>query len=75
MNENYSTQNLYEASFLMAKGFSLAGKEGSGNKVNVLFEQKPEIKEEAIKFYNGAKIDAKKYSDCYRSLKDYIFTR
>lgn len=75
MGENYSTQNLYEASYLMAKGYSLAGKEETGNKVNVLFESKPEIKDEAIKFYNGAKIDARKYSDCYRSLKDYIFAR
>ncbi len=71
----YRTQNLYEASFLLAKGYHLAGKEQDKNKVTVLFELGPEINHESMRFYNGASVEAKKYSDCYRTLKDYIFTK
>lgn len=75
MDNNYKTQNLYEASYLLAKGFSLAGKERAGNKVTILFKDNEKIKEEAMNFYNGAKVGAKEYSDSYRTLKDYVFER
>ncbi len=71
----YRTQNLYEASFLMARGIKLKGKETVSDKVTVIFEGVDDIGREAVKFYNGERIEAKKYSDCYRSLKDYIFKR
>lgn len=71
----YRTQNLYEGSYLLAKGFNLAGKEKAGSKVVLLFEYKAEINEAAMGFYNGAKIEAKKFSDSYRTLKDFIFER
>jgi hypothetical protein len=71
----YKTQNLYEASFLLAKGFNLSGKEKAGSKVVLLFEYKPEISEAAMAFYNGSLIQAKKFSDAYRTLKDFVFER
>ena len=71
---NYRTQSLYEAAFLMARGFDLEGKEESGRKITLIFKQEAKITEEVMKFYNGAKIEAKKFCDCYRTLKDYIFT-
>lgn len=71
----YRTQNLYEGAFLLARGFNLAGKEQDKNKVTILFEHESEINKESMRFYNGASIEAKKYSDCYRTLKDYIFTK
>ncbi len=74
-NNNYRTQNLYEASYLLAKGFNLAGKEKVGSKIILLFECKIGINEAAMGFYNGAKVEAKKFSDSYRSLKDYVFQR
>ena len=74
-NSCYKTQSLYEGAFLMAKGFSLAGKEKPGSKITILFEYTPEISEKAMEFYNGGKVEAKKYTDCYRTLKDYIFER
>ena len=70
----YGTQNLYEAAFCLAQGFKLSGKSKQGNKVVIYFEGK-NISEEAIKFYNGAKVEAKGYADAYRTLKDYIFER
>jgi len=72
---DYSTQSLYEGAFLMAHGFELAGKESNGSKVTLLFKSSPKINEMVIKFYNGGKVEAKKYADSYRTLKDYIFTR
>lgn len=72
--EHYSTQNLYEAAFCLCKGLKLAGKQRQGQKVVAMFEGK-NVREEALKFYNGAKVEAKAYSDAYRTLKDYIFER
>lgn len=70
----YSTQNLYEAAFCLCKGFKLVGKERQGNKMVLLFDGK-NVKQEAVKFYNGEKVVAKAYSDAYRTLKDYVFER
>ena len=74
INNLYSTQNLYEAAFCLCRGLKLAGKERKGNKVVVQF-QGMSAKEEALKFYNGGKVEAKAYSDAYRTLKDYVFER
>ena len=74
VNNLYSTQNLYEAAFCLCRGLKLAGKERQGNKITVQF-QGASAKEEALKFYNGAKVEAKAYSDAYRTLKDYVFER
>lgn len=70
----YATQNLYEAAFCLCKGFKLVGKRQQGNKVVVLFEGS-EVCEAALTYYNGATVEAKAYSDSYRTLKDYIFER
>ena len=73
-SQTYGTQNLYEGSFLLCKGFKLSGKKKDGKKV-LLFFQGEDIQEEAMKFYNGGKVEAKAYSDAYRSLKDFVFER
>ncbi len=70
----YGTQNLYEAAFCLTKGFKLAGKNNQGKKTIIYFEGR-NVQEEAIKFYNGAKVEAKALTDAYRTLKDYIFER
>ena len=73
--ESFRTQNIYQASFLMCRGLRLVGKEKEGNKFSLIFEG-TNVNQEAIKFYNGgAKIEAKAYSDAYRTLKDYVFER
>jgi len=73
-DETFSTQNLYQASFCLCKGYKIKGFKKDGNKVVVIFEGE-DISAKALEFYNGAKVDAKKYSDAYRSLKDMIFQR
>lgn len=69
------TQSLYEASFLLTKGYCLKGKEKIGDKYFITLGGNEGIKEEALRFYNGAKVEAKLLFDNYRSLKDYIFER
>lgn len=71
----YKTQNLYEGAYLLAKGYALAGKEKTGNKVTVLFNDTEDIRKAALDFYNGAEVGAKDLFDAYRTLKDYVFER
>ena len=75
MTTNYETQNLYEAAFLLAKGNKLVGKEKNGNKTVVFFEDSEKTKVDALSYYNNGLVSGKKYSDSYRTLKDYIFER
>ena len=74
-NNFFRVSNLYEASFLMAKGFSIAGKEQEGRKTVILFSDKPKIRQESMNYYNGGSIKAKDYSDSYRTIKDFIFDK
>lgn len=71
---HYSTQNLYEGAYLLSRGFKLVGKQQNDRKVLVLFEGE-DVWAEALKFYNGGKVEAKALTDAYRTLKDYIFER
>lgn len=70
----YGTQNLYEAAYCLTRGMKLRGKERNGSKVTIFLEGK-DAHTEAMKFYNGAKVEAKGYSDNYRTLKDFVFER
>ena len=70
----FKTQNLYQASYLLCQGFKLIRTESNGYKVTVIFEGK-DIEANALEFYNGGWVEAKAYSDAYRSLKDIVFQR
>ncbi len=72
--EVHTTQNLYEAAFCLCKGLKLTGKVREGRKVSVIFEGFS-AREIALGFYNGGRIEAKKLTDAYRTLKDYVFER
>ena len=71
-SDKHITHNLYEAAYLMAKGFDLVGKTQEGRKVVVGFSGEG-VQKASLDFYNGGKIGAKAYSDSYRTLKDYVF--
>ena len=73
--EGYRTQSLYEASFLLTRGFKLAGKERFGEKVTLIFEPDPRIDEAVLEFHNGGQAEASKLFDVFRRLKDLIFQR
>jgi len=70
----YETQSLYEASYLLAKGFKLSGENQNGSKKTIIIEGDG-VEEEALCFYNGALISAKKLTDSYRTLKDFVFQK
>lgn len=71
----YRTQSLYEAAYLLAKGFKLSGQERSSNKSTLLFKDSPKLQVAVMAFYNRGTIEAKRYTDAYRTLKDFVFTR
>lgn len=71
--KKYSSQNLYECSYIHAKGCMLLGKENHDNKVSLFFGD--DARQHSLDFYNGAEIEAKKLCDSYRTLKDYVFER
>ena len=72
----YATQSLYEASFLIAKGFKLISRDSTGRKTTLLFEDSLELRKAVMDFYNGgASVRAKAFVDNYRSLKDMIFKK
>ncbi len=72
--ESHKTQSLYEASYLLTRGFRLAGRERSGQKVTLIFEPHPDLAEAVMSFYNnGSRVEPKALFDSYRTLKDYIF--
>ena len=76
MENYYRLQSLYEASYLLVKGFPLIGKEQAGSKITLIFMDSKELRQEVLKFYNGGGIiEAKDIFDSYRSLKDYVFQR
>jgi len=73
--EPHRTQNLYEAAFLRARGFKLAGKERFGKKVTVIFAPDPNINGVVMEFYNGGHVEGWAFVEAYRSLKDMVFER
>lgn len=74
--KKYSTQNLYECSFLLASGFKLLSKESIGSKTTLLFEESSALNKAVMDFYNGeGLVPAKLLFDFYRSLKDMVFQR
>ena len=75
LERQHRTQSLYEGAYLLARGFKLAGKERTGQKVAVIFESHPDLAEAVMSFYNGGRVEGKVLFDAYRTLKDFVFER
>ena len=73
-DETYRTSNLYEASYLLCRGYGLAGKEKVGKRTAVLFLAKNGLRQATLDYYAGAMVEARQFADRYRALKDYIFS-
>lgn len=69
----HRTSNLYEAAFLLSKGFKLMGKERTGTKAILCFEGEG-IETAVLSFYDDGQVKARLYSEAYKKLKDFIFT-
>lgn len=70
----YRTSNLYEATFLVCRGYAPAGKERVGKRTAVLFALDNGVQQAALDYYAGATVEARKFADKYRALKDFIFS-
>lgn len=74
--KKYETTNLYESSFLLAKGFKLLGKASHGSKSSLQFQDTADLRKAVMDFYNGdGVVSAKAFVDYYRSMKDLCFQR
>ena len=73
-DETYRTSNLYEAAYLLCRGYGLAGKEKAGKRTVVLFRATNGVQQAALDYYAGAVIEARMLADKYRALKDYVFS-
>lgn len=69
----HRTSNLYEAAFLLSKGFKLTGKERAGAKTILCFVGEG-IDSAVLSFYDEGQVNARLYSEAYKKLKDFIFT-
>lgn len=75
ITELYETQSIHEAAFCLCSGLKLHSMDRrDGSRVTFAFEGK-EASRIADGFFNGAKVEARKFSDALRSLKDRVFKR
>ena len=70
----YLSENLYEASYLIAKSFKVLGFIKRGRKVTVRFPKSLELEQASLNYFNGGVVSAIKFTDAYRRLKDAVFT-
>lgn len=73
-DDPYRTSNLYEAAYLLCRGYRIAGKEQAGKRTVVLFEMTDGIQPAALDYYAGGTVEARRLADQYRALKDYVFS-
>jgi len=73
MNNEYSTENFYEAAYLVYEKNRLVHAKRNGNNTIFLFEDNEKVKDEVDKFYSmQTAIDALSYGSAIRSVKSMI---
>ena len=72
--QEYSTQHIFCAAFLISRGHRIIHIENAGRKSNIHFEG-VDVENDALDFFNGTakKVNPKVYADSYRHIKDLIF--
>lgn len=76
MTDEYLVKDLYEASFLYAKGIRFIELRNAGKFMWFVFESKVKCENLAQEYWNGtAIINAKAISDAQRTLKDRLFSK
>lgn len=72
----FKTKDLYLSAFLIASGEKLLGVEGEPREYWFMFADKEKCEDLSIKYWSGEKeVNAKKFSDSLRTLKDIIFAK
>lgn len=72
----YSTDSIYEASFLIAKGFTYLRIENSGTAYKkIIFSNSPELEKAVSIFYSNGKISVLSFVNAYKKIKGEIFNQ
>lgn len=73
MNNEYSTENFYEAAYLVYEKNRLINAMRNGNNTIFLFEDNEKVQDEIDKFYSmQTEVDALNYGSAIRSVKSMI---
>lgn len=74
--KDYRTKDLAEASFLYASGERLIGLDNDSGKYWFIFADQGCCEQLISKYWQKeAQVNAKEYSDAFRSLKDLVFNK
>jgi len=73
--EEYNTISLYEASYLLCKGYKPIRTIPSGKKSTIVFENSIELIKEVMSYHNKGEAPAKKLTECYQEIKDLVFNK
>ena len=71
--KNISTSNLYEASFLIARGFKINDIEKDVGRKAIVYLEGEGIEGAVREYYNDGLVGGKSMTDAYRMLKDRVF--
>jgi hypothetical protein len=69
----HATPNLYEASFLIARGFKINDIEKDTKRKAIIYLDGEGIEDAVRDYYNGGLVSGKALTDAYRMLKDRVF--
>ena len=69
----HATPNLYEASFLIARGFKINDVEKDAGRKAILYLEGEGIEDAIRDYYNGGLVSGKAMTDAYRMIKDRVF--
>ncbi|MFA6599828.1 MAG: DUF5659 domain-containing protein [Candidatus Omnitrophota bacterium] len=72
-SKHHATPNLYEASFLIARGFKINDIEKDAGRKAILYLEGEGIEDAIRDYYNGGLVSGKAMTDAYRMLKDRVF--
>lgn len=76
MEGYYKTKDLYEASALYASGMTLQTLNSEGNQFWFVFSDDSSCQKISDHYWQGSlELNAKKYADAVRTLKDRVFSR
>ena len=69
--QHFEAGNIYLAAYLVSRGCVIKGLAGIGRQKRVLFEESPEARSLAERFFNNSQEE--RLFQCYRKVKDFIF--
>ena len=72
-NGTYVTTDFYLSAFLKAKGVRLLGTERDGRRSIFTFEDRGNIKQLVLEFYNDGKVEVNAFKNAIQDLKAVVY--